>query len=353
MSNYDNAKAVLALSEPDPEYSKFISVNKQPQLEFSYPLVQAIRQQTLAAEQQRTAKAIESGRFEECRTITMRDGFESDIRVHRPRIKPKDGSPLVVLAFGGGFVFGNVLQMGTTARVLNDLYGATVVCISYRLAPEHPWPQSHEDAWDSLVWIASNASSLDADVSKGFVIGGASAGANISAVLAQRSLSDKLAAPLTGVWLNMPMIFKTPDNVPEGYRSLYLSHEQNADVPGLLNKSALQFIRSAVKGDGSSPMFSPVNAERPHVGMPPVFFQACGMDVVRDDALVYERMLRDNGVKTKLIVYAGVPHGHQTLFPSLAKSKQARLDTVEGIGELLGKTVSRTDVENALIASAS
>ncbi|KAF2222957.1 alpha/beta hydrolase fold-3 domain-containing protein [Elsinoe ampelina] len=353
MSVYDNAKAVLALSEPDPEYSQFILANKQPQLEFSYPLVQAVRQRTFAAEQQRTAKAIESGRLEECRTITMRDGFESEIRIHRPRVKPNDGSPLIVLAFGGGFVFGNVLQMGGTARILNDLYGATVVCISYRLAPEHPWPQSHEDAWDSLVWIAQHASSLGADANRGFVIGGASAGANISAVLAQRSLSDKLAVPLTGAWLNMPMIFKTAENVPEKYRPLYLSDEQNANVPGLLNKSALEYIRSAVKGNGFSAMFSPVNAERPHVGMPPVFIQACGMDVVRDDALVYERMLRDNGVKTKVVVYAGVPHGHQTLFPSLAKSKQAKFDTIEGIGELLGKTVSRTDVENAFIASAS
>jgi acetyl esterase/lipase len=111
------------------------------------PVVQAIRQQSLAAEQKRTAEAIASGRNEQVLKIPMHDGFESEIRVHRPKTLPEsgDGSPLVVLLYGGGFFMGNNLQMGTTARTLTDLYTATVVCVSYRLAPEFPWPYAHHD----------------------------------------------------------------------------------------------------------------------------------------------------------------------------------------------------------------
>jgi len=284
----------------------------------------------------------------------MRDGFESEIRVHRPKTLPEngDGSPLVVLLYGGGFFMGNNLQMGTTARTLTDLYAATVVCVSYRLAPEFPWPYAHHDGWDSLVWIAANAKSLGADTTAGFVVGGASAGGNVAAVIAQKSLSssekDKLAAPLTGLWTNVPMLFARPENVPEEYRKYYLSAEQNLDAPGLLTPQAIQFIRESVRAGGFSPDFSPVNAERPHVGMPRTFLQVAGMDMYRDDALIYRRMLEDASVQTRLRVYAGVPHGHANLYPGLKASKEARIDTLEGIGWLKGKDAGRERVVQAM-----
>jgi carboxylesterase type B len=44
----------------------------------------------------------------------MRDGFESEIRVHTPKKSPDKnsdggGSPLVVLLYGGGFFMGKYL----------------------------------------------------------------------------------------------------------------------------------------------------------------------------------------------------------------------------------------------------
>jgi carboxylesterase type B len=46
---------------------------------------------------------------EEFKTITMRDGFESQIKIHRPAAKT--GGPLLVLVYGGGFVVGNNQQL--------------------------------------------------------------------------------------------------------------------------------------------------------------------------------------------------------------------------------------------------
>jgi acetyl esterase/lipase len=234
---------------------------------------------------------------------------------------------------------GNCLQMGSIARALTDLHGATVVCISYRLAPEFPWPQAHHDAWDSLLWIAANASSLGASTSAGFVLGGSSAGGNIAAVLAQKSLAEPLAAPLTGLWMDVSMLFAQPENCPERYKHLYLSHAQNENAPGLLSKQAIQYIRSASKGDGSSPDFSPVNAANPHVGMPRTFMQAAGMDSYRDDSVIYACLLRENGVDVRLRVYPGVPHGHANIWPGLRVSGEAKVDTLEGLGWLLGGEV--------------
>ncbi|KAM0718059.1 hypothetical protein Q7P37_006391 [Cladosporium fusiforme] len=293
---YATPEALAKLSEPDPEFAELLATTAQPKIELSYPVVQAIRQQTLAAEQTRTAQAIAAGAKEETITIVMRDGFHSETRIHRPK-DAAPNSPLIVLLYGGGFFMGNNMQPGTTARHLTKLYAATVACISYRLAPEHPWPAAHHDAWDSLIWLASHASDLGVDLSTGFIVGGASAGGNISAVLAQKSLNEPsaLAAPLTGVWMDVSMVFKDVENVPKDHRALHLSHAQNAGAPGLLSAQAVTYIRSVVRGDGWSPDFSPVNAERAGEGMPRVFIQVAGMDPFRDDGLVYERMLREKG----------------------------------------------------------
>ena len=107
------------------------------------------------------------------RTVNMRDGFESRIKIHKPT--NSDG-PLIVLIFGGGFIVGNEEQLTPLGRAFAKAFEATTVAISYRLAPEHKFPTAAHDVEDSLLWIARNARELGTDPTKGFVLGGISAG---------------------------------------------------------------------------------------------------------------------------------------------------------------------------------
>lgn len=68
--------------------------------------------------------------------------------------------------------------MALEARALVRVFSAVVVNISYRLAPEHKFPQAWEDAWDNLVWLVDHAADIGADPSRGIVMGGTSAGAS-------------------------------------------------------------------------------------------------------------------------------------------------------------------------------
>ncbi|KAL0257962.1 hypothetical protein SLS55_007130 [Diplodia seriata] len=127
------------------------------------------------------------------------------------------------------------------------------------------------------------------------------------------------------------------DQLPERFRAEYRSYEQNKDEPGL-NREAVGFLIGNYNPDMSSPLFAPFNWPTGHKGLPPFFIQVCGLDTLRDEALLYERLLRTEcGVETKLVVYPGLPHSFWSFFPHLDVSRKAVGEVVEGFGWLLGK----------------
>lgn len=96
--------------------------------------------------------------------------------------------------------------MTETARIAVKLFGATVVSVSYRVAPEHKFPVQQLDCLDCVRWIAKNATGdlLQADPSKGFVLGGISAGASITAALSRKLQEESNTHLLTGRWVLKP-----------------------------------------------------------------------------------------------------------------------------------------------------
>lgn len=287
---------------------------------------------------------------ESFKKIPMRDGFESELKIFQPTAKPAAGSPLIVLCFGGGFVVGDNEQLTPYSRALVKLFGAVVVNISYRLAPEHRFPAAPNDAWDSFAWIGKNAASLDADPSAGFILGGVSAGANLTSVVAQKAQDEKFSPPLTGLWLCVPLIFPNKALVPEKYRDEWFSHEQNANAP-ILDKDAVEAVHHHLQVDEKSPLYSVFNAQAPHTGLPPAYVQVDGLDPLRDDGLIYEKVLRDHGVKTRLDVWPGLPHAHFSFLPGLNVTKSAIWDTFNGFGWLLSKQVTPDKVGAAMTAA--
>ncbi|OHW92393.1 esterase/lipase domain-containing protein [Colletotrichum incanum] len=281
--------------------------------------------------------------------IPMRDGFENLARVFKPH-SPIPGRATTILIHGGGFAIGHPTHVSHYARAVTKLFGTTVFSITYRLTSHCKFPTPSNDTWDALEWILSSDSSSHAalgDYNKtSFILGGISAGGNLAAVTAQKWVSAKKTPTLKGVWLGVPWIMER-ENIPSKYSGLWISRDQNAESFGF-NSSTISSILDAYQPDVLPPDFSPFNNENPHQGLPPIYFQVCGQDPLRDDGLIYEKALRDHGVSTKIDVYPGVPHGFAELFPSISLSLGYLKDSMRGFGWLHGVEVPDEEIVKAI-----
>ncbi|OJD29236.1 alpha beta hydrolase fold-3 domain-containing protein [Diplodia corticola] len=290
--------------------------------------------------------------------VPMRDGTTNPLRLHKPpaaAADPARPSPLIVLLYGGGFVWGDNTQSSPLARVLARLHRATVVQPTYRLAPTHRFPTAAHDVWDAIEWLADpagDASRLlgpDVDLSAaGFVVGGLSAGANLAAVTAQAWISARRTPALSGLHLGCPGLFEGGErHVPAAYRPLWFSREQNADAL-ITGTAVLERVLAAYAPDTASPEWNPVNAGEEHsLGFPKTFVGVAGDDPLRDDGLVYWRILRDKGTETRLDVAPGVPHGH-TVFKGLEAATKSNVEAVRAYGWMLGDEKTDQEIMDAL-----
>ncbi|TLS30588.1 hypothetical protein PpBr36_02528 [Pyricularia pennisetigena] len=283
--------------------------------------------------------------------ITLPSGFVSKTLVIRPS-KPGPPGPLIVLLHGGGFALGSPAMTTRPGREFAEHFGATVVAPSYKLLPEHAWPAGSESAWEVLVWLARNAQDggdarFAADLDRGFVVGGFSAGATISTVAAGLSLDagllrdhhQQLAKPITGVFANCPCLLRNEEMVPAKYRELWTSRDDNRFAPGL-DTEGLELIWRLMRPDLESPWTSPFNSLGGLNGNsgPKYYIQVGKLDPLRDDGIVFEKTLADRGVETKIDVFPDDAHHAWVALPfeSVSKDPTDEEMTMGGMRWLLG-----------------
>lgn len=95
--------------------------------------------------------------------------------------------------------------------------------------------------------------------------------------------------------------------------------------------------------DPTSPWRFPVYTKAPLSQQPPAYIQVDGRGPLRDDGLIWEEMLKEAGVPTKIDLYSGCPHAHTAFMPGMEVSNKAVADQMVGVGWLLGRTVTEEE----------
>ncbi|KAK4040136.1 Alpha/Beta hydrolase protein [Parachaetomium inaequale] len=349
---------ILATGIMDPEFEAAWKARGFPSgaMPADVPTLKRIVESSLPGLQAQLAKSRPANITETEHTIPLSTGFASRLLVcHTTNtVPPATPSPIILLFHGGIHVLGHPEFDLPLARHLALAHNATVILPSTRKAPEHPFPLMIDDAWAALQAIAHDASiqgtatqkrlflPAHADAAAGFIVGGASSGANFSDVVAHLARDAGLTPPLTGQFLACGG-FMDAGRVPEKYRGQYLSREQNRGAP-VADGEFMRAFREAIAPDPGSPLWAPFvqgslengGVAEGHRGMPKVYFQVCGMDINRDDGLIYERVLREEcGIQTRLDLYSGFPHCWWDMYPELEASKKRMEDTMAGFAWLL------------------
>ncbi len=242
------------------------------------------------------------------------------VRVYRPRSTAL--LPVLVWFHGGGWVVGSLDSHDPVCRAIANRAPCVVVSVDYRLAPEYPYPAAVDDAWAATEWVAEEALSLGADVSK-MVVGGDSAGGNLAAVVALRARDAGL--PLAMQALVYPVT--DYDLASESYRRL---------ATGLnLTRAKMEWYWNVYLGDadGSHPDASPLRAPE-LAGVAPALVQTAEHDPLVSEGEAYADRLNAEGVRVTLTRYDGMIHGFIRMPGLVAEADDAIGEIAAAIGAL-------------------
>ena len=123
--------------------------------------------------------------FDEIRTRDLEvDGAAGPrpARLYEPEAVGTPG-PLLVFFHGGGFALGSLTTADPLCRLVAAQAQLRVLSVSYRLAPEHPYPAGLDDALAAFDWVRPHAAEIGADPEL-VAVGGDSAGGNLALVTA-------------------------------------------------------------------------------------------------------------------------------------------------------------------------
>ncbi|MGO9153694.1 alpha/beta hydrolase [Mycobacterium sp.] len=266
----------------------------------------------------------------EQRALPLRDRTLS-MRVYRP-FRHQNPLPLVVHFHGGGFAFGTAAQTDWLNSGVAARTPALVVSVDYRLAPEHPFPASTQDAFDAVDWFRDGASDLNADPGP-LALMGDSAGGNLAAVAAVHARDNDIDVAL------QVLIYPAVDFTDA--MLTYPSAVENPD-PILTQTSLTAFRRIWLRdNDPADPLISPLLTSDLR-GVAPALVQTARFDPLRDQGGAYARRLRDAGALQALTEYTHAAHAFIAL-PGLNRgARQARREIVAHLQQAFARQLAES-----------
>ncbi|KQU95278.1 alpha/beta hydrolase [Devosia sp. Root105] len=306
----------------DPELARLLAeLPAAPALDAeSLPL---LRQYKLPAEAFIEGRSIERREL----TVTAADGAELPLSMFRPA-GLEAAAPCIYWLHGGGMVMGDRFANLDIPLDWLERFGAVVVTLDYRLAPEAKGATPVEDCYAGLVWVAAHATELGIDPRR-LIVAGASAGGGLTAgmtLLARDRGGPAIAAQV----LICPMLDHRNDSV---------SSRQFAEGPATWTRAANTFGWQALLGAATEvPAYVSPALAADLGGLPPSFIDTGSAELFRDEDTAFASRIWAAGGEAELHVWPGGFHGFDALFPTARLSLIARQTRSAWLGRILNSS---------------
>lgn len=223
--------------------------------------------------------------------------FEAEIN----RFTDSRPDSLIIYFHGGGFMMGSPRSHRVVSSNLARAGGVPVLSVEYRLAPEHPAPTAHDDAFAAYQWALDQGYAASS-----IALVGDSAGGNLALATAIRVRDEGLPMPAC-VALMSPAL----DLAGEGD-----SNKSEAGAP-LLTRELMGLFNMMYVGDGDlkSPRVTPFYSDLS--GLPPVLIHVGSWELLRDDSVTTASRIEAAGGSATLKVWQGMCHSWQLFAPML------------------------------------
>ncbi|MDT4919263.1 MAG: epsilon-lactone hydrolase [Pseudonocardiales bacterium] len=231
--------------------------------------------------------------------------------VEAPGIATREKS-VVLYVHGGAFVAGSTRSHRGLVAELSARTMRSCFSVSYRLAPEHPFPAAADDVLRAYAWLL--AQGLDPHR---IVVIGDSAGGHLALGLSPRAIRAGLPVP-AGVIAFSPVV--------DVSMALSVAHEREHGRDGLFagadaGRAAMSSYGRGVPGD--HPELTLTGDDL--TGMPPVLIQASSAEMLAGDARHYAEALEVAGGDVRIRFWPRQYHVFQVAH-RLSRSASEALD---------------------------
>lgn len=239
---------------------------------------------------------------------------ELRVRIHRPE-GAADVAPALVYLHGGGFTLFSIDTHDRLMREYAAAGGFVVIGVDYPLSPEHKYPVALDRIEALMLWLKDRGGEWGVDPAR-LAMGGDSAGANLSLSTALRLRARGEAGLVRAILSNY------------GYFSTHVSDEAEARFGGpgsIMDRAEAQSYYANYMSDwdreARDPLVCPLLADMRD--MPPVFLVIPECDLLTEQSIAMEALLKGAGVATEAKIYPGATHSFLEAMSVAAVAREA------------------------------
>lgn len=240
------------------------------------------------------------------------------VKIFKPNESPN--LPITVYFHGGCFISGGFDTHNQQLRQLAKSANSIVICIKYRLAPEHTYPAAHDDVYRAVIAIKQSGSRFGGDTDN-IVFVGDSAGGQLALITSMR-LRDHQA------WLPRKQILIYPMLDPEGKSKSYCANGTDYIITANMLLSGFAMYMGDKHYDKTNAELYPLT-QGDFRGLPSTVIITAEFDPLRDEGEQLYQALLSEGVDACCEQYLGVIHG----FYQLSGVSQSAVRCIDNIAD--------------------